>query len=161
MKISKLYLSFILFFTMAIFFVSCNRSSKPVYEKYLKMKNSTWDRFDIKDFKIPVTEAAKTYEITVVVRCNEKFQYDGLPFYVIITTPSGEERMREVTVPVRDNSKLITEPEGTRSESRLVLWKSINIADKGNCKITLENMIPKIQTEGIEEIGIVVTEAEK
>jgi hypothetical protein len=42
----------------------------------------------------------------------------------------------------------------------LVLWKGINMAEKGNCKITLENMIPKIQTDGINEIGIVVTKSE-
>jgi hypothetical protein len=55
---------------------------------------------------------------------------------------------------------MITQPEDTKSEARLVLWKGINMAEKGNCKITLENMIPKIQTDGINEIGIVVTKSE-
>jgi len=123
------------------------------------MKNTTWDRFDIKQFEIPINEEAKSYDIQVVVRCTEQFQYDNLPFYVILTTPSGEERMREVNVLVRDNGKMITQPNSTKSEARLILWKGINMADKGNCKITLENMIPKIQTEGIDEIGIVVTES--
>ena len=30
---------------------------------------------------------------------------------------------------------------------------------KGDCKISIENMIPNIQTEGIDEIGIVVTKS--
>jgi hypothetical protein len=68
--------------------------------------------------------------------------------------------MREVSVLVRENGKMITQPEDTKSEARLVLWKGINMAEKGNCKITLENMIPKIQTDGINEIGIVVTKSE-
>lgn len=157
MKAPKQILSFSLFFTLLFISTSCNKG--PVYEKYLKMKNITWDRFDIKQFEIPIAEEAVSYDITAVVRCTELFPYDNLPFYVILTTPSGEERMREITVPVRENGKLIMEPKATKGESRLVLWKKINLAEKGKCKITLENMIPKIQTEGIDEIGIVVTKA--
>jgi gliding motility-associated lipoprotein GldH len=158
MKTSKRLYYILLFFTLGIIFSSCDRG--PVFEKYLKMKDITWDRFDIKQFDIPIKESAKSYDITVFVRCTEQFQYDNLPFYVILTTPSGEERMREVTIPVRENSKLIMDPKGNKPEMQLVLWKNIKIAEKGNCKITIENMIPKIQTEGIAEIGIVVTKEE-
>lgn len=157
MKTSKHLLRFILSLVLALPMLSCNRG--PVYEKYVKMKNTTWDRFDIKEFEIPVAEASKTYDISVFVHCTEQFHYDNLPFYAILTTPSGEERMRDVTVPVRENGKLITDIKTKKAESVLLLWKSISIADKGICKITLENMIPKIQTEGIDEIGIVVTKS--
>jgi hypothetical protein len=124
------------------------------------MKNTTWDRFDIKQVEIPVMEAGASYDIAVVVHCTEQFQYDDLPFYAILTTPSGEERMREITVPVKGNGKLLVDPQTLKAESRLFLWKKITFADKGKCKLTIENMIPKIQTEGIDEIGIVVTKAE-
>jgi gliding motility-associated lipoprotein GldH len=158
MKIVKRIISTFFFLLFAIAFTSCNKG--PVSETYLTIKNSTWDRFDIKQFDIPVAEPAQTYDITLVVRCSEKFQYDKLPVYAIITTASGEERMREVNLLVRENGKMITQPESTNSEARLILWKGVNMGDKGTCKITLENMIPKIQTDGINEIGIVVTKSE-
>jgi hypothetical protein len=69
--------------------------------------------------------------------------------------------MREVTVPVRDNGKMIGQATSNLYEERLILWKGINLTDKGICKITFENMIPKIQTEGIVDLGIVVTKAAK
>jgi hypothetical protein len=68
--------------------------------------------------------------------------------------------MREVNVVVREKGKLILDTKTAKAESRLVLWKGLKMSDKGNCKITFENMIPKIQTEGIDEIGIVVTKTE-
>jgi len=157
MNNSKQLISIFIFSAIILIFSSCNKG--PVFEKYLKMKNVTWDRFDIKQFDFPVAEAGKSYDITVIVRCTDQFQYDDLPFYAILTTPSGEERMREVTVPVRENGKLILDSKTAKTESRMVLWKSINMADPGKCKITLENMIPKIQTEGIDEIGMVVTKS--
>ncbi len=159
MKNSKLLLSIILLCSIAIATVSCG-SSGPVYEKYVKMKNYTWDRFDIKNFDIPIEKENRSYDFTIVVRNTESFIYDKLQVYVILTTPSGEERMREVSIPVRENGKMLGQQTGNVFEVRSVLWKNINIAEIGECKITIENMIPKIQTEGIDEIGIVVKKAE-
>jgi len=156
---SKLPIYLILLLSVTILFSSCDRG--PLYENYQKMKNSTWDRFDNKFFEIPVEDATTKFDITFVVHCNEKFVYDNLPFYVILTTPSGEERMREVTVPVKENGKLILDPESKKSEARIVLWKNINLAAKGKCKLSIENMIPKIQTEGIDEIGIIVARSKE
>jgi gliding motility-associated lipoprotein GldH len=157
MKSSKLLLYIILFSILTVSSISCDKG--PVFEKYLKLKNSTWDRFDIKQFDILLNEPNKSYDITLVVRSNEQFKSDKLPVYVILTSPKGEESISEVSIPVRENGKLITEPKGTKPESRLVLWKSIHIAANSNCKISIENLIPVIQTEGIEEIGIVLTNA--
>ncbi|MDO9255496.1 MAG: hypothetical protein Q7U54_08295 [Bacteroidales bacterium] len=159
MKNSKLPLSLILILTLAIAFISCSKNSGPVYEKYLKLTNSTWDRFDVKQIEIPVNEEAVSCDITLIVRCTEQFQSDKIPFYVILTSPKGEESIREISIPVRENGKLIAEPKESKAESRLILWKNFSMADKGKYKITIENLIPKIQTEGIGEIGIVVTKA--
>jgi gliding motility-associated lipoprotein GldH len=157
MKYSKLLLAIVLFQTLC---VSCN-SSGPVFEKYLKMKNSTWDRFDQKLFQIQTPEPSEVYDITMVVRCTERFNYDNFPAYAILFTPSGEERIREVKVAVRENGKLITDSEAGKPQASIILWKSISLGDKGIYKISIESMIPKIQTEGIDEIGIVVVKAKE
>ena len=157
MKNSKLLFNLILVIILAIFSISCEKG--PVFEKYLKLTNSSWDRFDIKQIEIPVNEVGKSYDITLIVRCTGLFQPDKIPLYMILTSPKGEESIREISIPVRENGKLITEPIESKAESRLVLWKSFSMAEKGNYKITIENLIPKIQTEGIAEIGIVVTKA--
>ncbi len=157
MKSSKLLLYIILFSALAISSISCDKD--PVFEKYLKLKNSTWDRFDIKHFDILLKEPNKSYDITLVVRCNEQFKPDRLPVYVILTSPKSEESINEISIPVREKGKLITEPKGVMPDSRLVLWKDIHIAANGICKISIENLIPIIQTVGIEEIGIVLTKA--
>ncbi len=160
MKNSKTLLPLFLLFSISLFTVSCDSTDAPVYEKYMKLKNASWDRFDIKHFDIPFDEAAKDFDITIIVHCTEKFKNDNLPLYVILTSPTGEETIRELSVPIRKSGKLVTEPNGTKSESRVVLWK--NLSDiKGNYKISIENMNPVIQTEGIDEIGIVVTKSGK
>ena len=157
MKNSKLLLSPILILTLAIGFFSCNKDSGPVYEKYLKMKDYTWDRFDQKFFEIPIVNIEKSQDITFVVRHTAKFPYDNLPVYIILTTPAGTEQIREIKIPVRENGKMIADTTGNLHEIRTVLWNNISLTEKGKYKISIENMIPKIQTEGIDEIGIEVT----
>jgi hypothetical protein len=67
--------------------------------------------------------------------------------------------MREINIPIRENGKMLGEPKEKSFEVKTILWKEILFSDKGNCKISIENIIPKIQTEGIDEIGIVVTKS--
>lgn len=157
MKGSKLLLTLVLVLTSTISFVSCDRSQAPVYEKFLKIKNTSWDRFDIKQFEIPIGEKDMNIDITLAVRCTEQLKYDKIPFYVILTNPTGEESIREISVPVREGGKLVTELKGTKPDSRIVLWKNLKVAANSNCKISIENMIPKIQTVGIEAVGIIVS----
>ncbi len=156
MKNTKTLLSILLLFAITLFAVSCAKEG-PVYEKYLQLKNSSWDRFDQKLIEIPPQKTDNSCDITLVVRCTEQFQDTNFPLYVILTSPSGEEQIREVSLPVRENGKLITRPDETKPEARIILWKNIILGDKGMSKISIENMIPRIQTRGIDEIGIVVT----
>ena len=94
MKNSKLPLTLILVLTLAIAFISCNQNSGPAYEKYLKMHNYSWDRFDQKFFEISIEDIEKNYDIAFVVRHTAQFAYDNLPVYIILTTPAGLEQIR-------------------------------------------------------------------
>jgi hypothetical protein len=50
-------------------------------------------------------------------------------------------------------------PQGTIFENRFKVWETLKLETKGKYTISLENLIPKIQTAGIDEIGIVVTKS--
>ena len=162
MKNSKLLISLVLFFAISISFISCKPGEPAtVFEKYIKMKNYTWDRFDQKFCEIPIADIEKSLDIAFIVRHTAKFSYDNLPVYIILTTPAGQEKISEITIPIRQNGKIITDSTGSLYEIRTILWKSISLTENGKYKISIENMIPKIQTEGIDEIGIVVTESKQ
>lgn len=124
----------------------------------MKLHNATWDRFDQKIFEIPSQDVDDQMDISFVVRHTARFTPNVLPVYIILTAPSGSEQIREITIPVRESGKMLADSTGNVHEVRTLLWENISLGEKGTHKISIENMIPKIQTEGIEEIGIVVTE---
>lgn len=138
--------------------VSCS-SRRPVFERYQKFENNTWDRLSQVIFSFPIQEQGLDYDVSLVIKPVKEFAYNDLPVYVIMDTPSGEERMKEVNAHLRENNKFIGEVEGKPVVIKVLLWKALRISDKGNCKISIENMIPKIQTGGIAEIGIEVVKS--
>lgn len=92
-NVKFLFGTFVLF-TLVLALQACHH--EPLFEIYQKMKNATWDRFDQKYFEIPLQNRTKGLDITLVVRNTKQFGYDELPLYVILTTPGGEERVREL-----------------------------------------------------------------
>ncbi len=141
-------------FLLVILLVLESCTQKPVYEQTIKLTNSTWERFDIKKVSFPVDQEDKTYSIQVTMKTTPSFTYEEFPIYVILTTPSGEERMREISVKIDKTSN------SGLNQGSTTLWKEITISKKGTCKLSFENLIPKYETPGLDEISIVVNQVD-
>jgi gliding motility-associated lipoprotein GldH len=147
------------FFAVFLALAACK--SEPAYQKIQVMQGSIWNRFDNQIFEVPVTETGKSYDIYLTMKRTIDYPYDELPVNVVLQTPSGEERIREFTFKLSQSIKE-QEQEGADSlSSKFQLWKEVLLSDKGKCTITIENLIPKIATPGIANIGIVVKKSEE
>ena len=133
----------------------------PVFEKYYKFGNGNWDRFNKIIFNIPIGKPEANYDITLILKPAKNFAYPAMPVYVIMNTPSGEERMIEVKIRVKEGEKFIGEVEGQPIIIKTSLWRNLHIAEKGTCQISIENIVPKIQTQGINEIGVLAEQSTK
>lgn len=138
-------------------FHSCKRHN--IYHSEQMIKNQVWNRFDKKVFEIPVNQAGDVYDFTLTMGNTDQFPYDEMQVYAILTTPSGEERMREASIKVKGSS-MTGEPTGGTWLSKTSLWKAVKIEKKGKCILTIENLVPKYDTPGIDRIGIEVTRSE-
>ncbi len=143
-----------------LYIASCS-DNRMVFERNHRFEQKTWDRFNQILFNFPIEDTSATYNISLVVKPEAQFEYTTLPVYVILATPSGEERMNEVKVKMKEGDKFIGAEEGKPVVISTVLWKDLKISEKGNCKLSIENMIPKIQTLGLSEIGLIVEKASK
>lgn len=150
----KIQLSFLLLIS-TIFFSSCSKQG-PVFENYQKFSQNSWDRFNQIIFNVPIDDSEGDYEFSLIIKPTNDFPYETMPVYVILKTPSGEERTNEVKVRIREGGKFIGQKEGEPVVIKASLWKELKIADKGKCRLSVENMVPKIQTPGISEIGLIV-----
>jgi gliding motility-associated lipoprotein GldH len=118
-----------------------------------------WHRFDLLKYELPVDKTGIHVRIEVYARHTTSFPYDNLDFNMVLYTPSGEERIREFRLKIKDGSGAFS---GSLSDGvytvAVVTHKDLNISKEGNLKVELENLIPKLETPGLTGIGIRLTE---
>ena len=132
--------------------ISCGSSKSA--ELYHKFPDKIWERFNILQFEIPINKV-EFYDIFLFARLTPDFAYETLNFNMIMNTPSGEERINEYQMKVKSNAGIFCiECSKDSCQGSILLKKEIKISKPGTLKIEIENLTPKIVTEGVLGVGI-------
>jgi len=138
---------------LAIFILGCEQE-KP-NEIYYPFQDNTWQRFNILAFEIPVERSERPYEIIFFARHNKDFQFRNLDFNMVMNTPSGEERINEYRLKIKNSEgELLGSCDDGLCESSMVLKKTIYINQSGMLLLELENLTPKMKTPGLAGVGV-------
>jgi gliding motility-associated lipoprotein GldH len=123
-------------------------------ELYHRFDDKSWARFNLLSFEIPVEEIT-TCNVYLFARFDPAFQYETLDFNMIMNTPAGEERMNEYQMEVRSKSgNLVIECGKDSCEGTILLKKELFLAKPGILKVEIENLTPRLITEGVLGVGI-------
>jgi gliding motility-associated lipoprotein GldH len=127
---------------------------KPV-ELYYDLPEAAWTRFNTLRFELPVTQKNLVADVFLIGDFTEKYEHNVLNINMIMKTPSGEERINEYEMKIRTKEGVF---EGEKSEHgqriSIVLKRQLNLADTGRLIIDIENLVPRLRTEGVRGIGI-------
>ncbi|HLO92516.1 MAG: hypothetical protein ACM3ME_00455 [Chloroflexota bacterium] len=135
-------------------FTSCKRN---IYREFHEFENYQWGRFDKITFKFSVKDDGTMADIILSVRHLEQFPYDKLPVNIIMTLPSGEERIVEKEISLKDQQgKFIGEVAGSYWDVQEVLWKGFFFNKAGEYTIELENLNPRPAIPYIVDLGLIV-----
>ncbi|MBE0647032.1 MAG: hypothetical protein IH596_04530 [Bacteroidales bacterium] len=144
----------VLFFLLGMILLTGCRQTDPD-GIYYPFKNHVWQRFNILKFEIPVKQSDKPYTVVFFARHNAEFPYKSLDFNMVMNTPSGEERIREFQLLIRDkDDAFLGDCELEICETTLVLKKDLSINKDGMLMVELENLIPRMETPGLLGVGI-------
>lgn len=145
----------ILLLISLITLVSCQKS--VVYKEYHKFDNYTWGRFEKVRFEIPIEEAGITADIVLSVRHITQYPYDNLPVNIILTTPSGEERIMQKDFMLKDaEGEFKGSVAGDLWDFEETLWPRFLFTEKGMYILEFENLIPKMGIPGLDDMGVKV-----
>jgi gliding motility-associated lipoprotein GldH len=116
---------------------------------------AVWERFDYLNFDFQVKKPGREYAVIATVRYTEEFKDEKLPMNVVMVLPSGEERIKEYVLELRDKTG---KPLGTPTDEYFELTKSLRdgltINEAGKMQVEIENLRSKAYTEGIVSFGI-------
>jgi gliding motility-associated lipoprotein GldH len=140
-------------FTLVFLLAGC--SGHKSEEVYFPFKDKTWYRFNNLTFQIPIRHPGHPCTLVFYIRHTRDYEYRTFDFNMILDAPSGEERIREYHLQIRDARGQFTGTiTGDSITSSMVLRKEAVFGQKGILKIEIENLIPRMQTGGILGAGI-------
>lgn len=101
-------------------------------------------------FELPVTESERSYDVIFELRCKKSVPFDELPFNMVLNTPSGEERIKEYQLQIRDkNGITMGKLSGDTCINRIFLKSKLYCSREGVLKVEIENLNPRKETEGV------------
>jgi gliding motility-associated lipoprotein GldH len=140
-------------FVLAIGLTGCVKS-KP-YEHVQRIDPAGWSRYDILKFEIPVEKTGVPFDVCLTVIFDQSFEHENLNFNMVMNTPSGEERINEYEMRVRTKTGSFLLPCSQDSCSGIqMLKKGLSFSRTGKLVIEIENLTPRLRTEGIRSVGI-------
>ncbi|MCF8366098.1 MAG: gliding motility lipoprotein GldH [Bacteroidales bacterium] len=145
--------------TILIFsFASC-RDDKSV-SRIHNFTNANWQRFEFLNFEFQIDNADTDYNILVLLRYTNDFPSQALIVNLVMNLPSGEERIREYKLNIRDDDgELLGEKKAGYYERFIDIRKEIRFGEPGLLKCEIENLMTKYYTPGVVEFGIVLEPA--
>jgi len=148
MKISVAFIWSLLLF---VCFGCTDNNDVMVYQKF---KDQTWSRFDLLHLNIPVKAAEKNYDVFLFIHHTAEYEFDNLDFNMIMTTPSGEERIKEYHMDIRrKDGGFIGQCSKDSCEVSIALKKGLKLT-KGILTLEIENLVPRMQIKGLLGLGI-------
>ena len=143
------------FIVVLLMFTACQKGN--IYSERHKFENYTWQRFDKVTFEIPIADAGITGDIVFTIRHITQYPYPNLPVYIILNTPSGEERILEKDIRlINDDQSFKGDVAGDLWDVEELLWPGFYFTEAGTYTIEIENLIPKMGIPGLVDVGIYV-----
>jgi gliding motility-associated lipoprotein GldH len=144
-----------LLLTSLLLFCGTGCKKNETRELYHKFPDRNWARFNILSFEIPVTEIDKPYNVYLFACFSSEFKYEKLGFNMIMNTSAGEERIREYELGVRSTTgAFLGVCKNDSCQGTVLLQRELKLTKPGILKIEVENLTPRLVTEGILGVGI-------
>jgi gliding motility-associated lipoprotein GldH len=136
-----------------LLFSGCKKNNEIT--SYHKFNDHIWNRFEKIRFDIPILDVDKQYDIYFFANHTKDYEFDNLRFNMVMTTPSGEERIKEYKFMLKNSTGgFISNCNKDSCTATIALKKGLEIEKKGMLRIEIETLVPRLQIHGLLGVGI-------
>ena len=145
----------VLIYSILFLFIleGCKKNNEII--RYHKFNDRIWNRYDKIMFDIPVLDVDQRYDVYFYANHTRDYEFDNLEFNMVMTTPSGEERIKDYLFLLKDKTGGFT---GTcyrdSCTASIALKKGLRLDKKGMLRIEIETLVPRLQINALLGIGI-------
>ncbi len=152
--------SYLMIVVCSLLFLGCGKG--PVYSEFQPLEDGSWERDEIKEFKISGLEENQNYQIYINVRNDNKYPYSNLFLITELEYPDGATYVDtlEYTMAKADGTWL-GKGYGSIKENKLWYKENINFTDTGVYTVRIEHAMRKngtvdgvVELPGITDVGV-------
>jgi len=134
---------------------SCN--PRKIYEKHLDIDRITWNRFDVKTFNVDIKDISADYAFYIAIRHLTDFPFPYVTTKFNIYTPSGERRILEQKIFLKDNEgKLLGNGMGDLWDLVYLVRDDFKFTEPGICTVEISSTMSQADLPGIMQVGLIV-----
>ncbi len=142
-----------------IFLVSCGNNT--VYEEYVTIEKSGWEKFKPVVFEINAPDTISSYDLFVHVRNNNNYPYSNLYLLNTVEFPDGYTITDTLNyLLAQPNGKWVGKGVGALKSNKFSFRAtSLVFPEKGIYKFTFWQAMRQDTLEGIEDMGLSIEKA--
>jgi gliding motility-associated lipoprotein GldH len=145
----------LIFIPVIIVLTSCN--PRKIYEKHFDIDRITWNRFDVKTFKVEIKDISANYAFYAAIRHLTDVPFRFLTIKFIIYTPSGERRILEQKILLKDNDgNLLGDGMGDLWDVNHLVRDNFKFTEPGICTVEISSTMSQADLPGIMQVGLIV-----
>ena len=129
---------------IVLFLAGCGNGVN-ISEHY-SFPNEIWQRFKNPIIEASISHPGVKYIMYVELEYDASLAPAQLPVTVIMKTPSGEIRSRNINL----------KPDPDQNIIRVTLRKDFAFTEKGICSFEIENRSQYVETQGMKRIGVIM-----
>ena len=145
----------LLLFGMCMLLYSCDQAK--IYENHLDNERITWNRFDVKTFNIDIEDTTASYDFYVAIRHITAFPFGFITIQFTIYTPSGETRMLEQKIILKDDKgNWLGDGMGDLWDLNHLVREDFRFTRPGTCTVEVSSTMSQANLPGIMQVGLIV-----
>jgi len=147
---------------LLILFVLHSCSPRKVFEQRHTFENMQWNRFKSVYFEFDISDTKSLYDLSLSLRHHTVYPEPDLQITIAIYTPSGERRLKDVILQVRNaDGTFKSSGMGDLWDIEQPIYEGYTFNEKGHYKVEIENRMSKLDTPGVMELGLRVEKSKK
>ena len=156
----KIWISISMMVSFAVIIVFSSCGTKSVFNQNQKIENNVWVRDQTIEFEPEIKDTATKYDVFIDVRHAEYYPYANLVVELNMIFPSGEERVKEHDLLIRNpDASFKGEAGGDIWDYSVPVYKNHTFNAIGKYKFSIRNVMPVHETPGLMEIGLTIKKA--
>lgn len=134
----------------------CGCSPEPVYEQYIEVPGSVWQRDKQFHFVFDTDDTATPYDITFQIRNTNRYPYQNIWLFVMEEMPVGEVRRDTIEFFLADDYGKWLGQGISVYESSVPIRSSYCFPDSGRYAFIIGQGMRDSSLAGVQEVGMIM-----